>query len=294
MKSQKKRKIQLAVISDVHLGTYGCRAEELLNYLKTIQPKTLILNGDIIDIWQFNKRYFPKSHMKVIKYITSLLSEGTTVYYVTGNHDEMLRKFKGFKIGSFEILNKLVLNLDGKKAWIFHGDVFDVTMKHSKWLAKLGGKGYDLLILINTFINWVSGLFGFSKLSLSKKIKNSVKSAVKFINNFEETASEIAIDNKYDYVVCGHIHQPEIRTIANQKGKTVYLNSGDWIENLTALEYHKKKWSLYEYSKDINAQNLKEFETKQNIIINKKDEKDNFLFNELLKEFNLEKTINKK
>ena len=289
MKKVKKRKVELAVISDVHLGTYGCSAKELLNYLKTIQPKTLILNGDIIDIWQFNKRYFPKSHMKVIKYITSLLSKGTKVYYVTGNHDEMLRKFKGFKLGSFEIVNKLVLNLDNKKAWIFHGDVFDVTMKNSKWLAKLGGKGYDLLILINTFMNWVSKLCGFGKLSLSKKIKNSVKSAVKFINNFEETASEIAIDNHYDYVVCGHIHQPEMRKITNQKGQTLYLNSGDWVENLTALEYHKNKWSLYEYAKDEVAQNLGNQEASSEKIKDKKENKNNFLFDELLKEFKLEK-----
>ena len=290
MKNVKKRKLEIAVISDVHLGTYGSRPKELLNYLKTINPETLILNGDIIDIWQFNKRYFPKSHMKVIKYITSLLSKGTTVYYVTGNHDEMLRKFKGFKIGSFEIVNKLVLNLDGRKAWIFHGDVFDVTMKHSKWLAKLGGKGYDLLIMINTFINWVSSLFGFGKLSLSKKIKNSVKSAVKFINNFEETAAEIAIDNGYDYVVCGHIHQPEKRLIETKDGEVLYLNSGDWIENLTALEYKDKKWKLYEYANDTIAQNLHLHMTVKDLEIIKNEDKNSVLFDELLKEFNIRKT----
>jgi UDP-2,3-diacylglucosamine pyrophosphatase LpxH len=180
MKKQKKRTLDYVVISDVHLGTYGCSANELLNYLKTIQPKVLILNGDIIDIWQFNKHYFPKSHMNVIKHITDLLSKGTEVYYITGNHDEMLRKFKGFQLGNFKILNKLILNIDDKKAWIFHGDVFDVTMQHSKWLTKLGGKGYDILILINTFINWISNFLGYGKLSLSKKIKNGVKSAVKF------------------------------------------------------------------------------------------------------------------
>ena len=290
MKNVKKRKLEIAVISDVHLGTYGSRPKELLNYLKTINSETLILNGDIIDIWQFNKRYFPKSHMKVIKYITSLLSKGTTVYYVTGNHDEMLRKFKGFKIGSFEIVNKLVLNLDGRKAWIFHGDVFDVTMKHSKWLAKLGGKGYDLLIMINTFINWVSSLFGFGKLSLSKKIKNSVKSAVKFINNFEETAAEIAIDNGYDYVVCGHIHQPEKRLIETKDGEVLYLNSGDWIENLTALEYKDKKWKLYEYANDTIAQNLHLHMTVKDLEIIKNEDKNSVLFDELLKEFNIRKT----
>lgn len=288
----KKRKLDVAVISDVHLGTFGCRAEELLSYLKTIDPKVLILNGDIIDIWQFNKRYFPKSHMKVLKYITSLLTKGTKVYYITGNHDEMLRKFKGFRLGSFEIVNKLVLDLDGKKAWIFHGDVFDVTMQHSKWLAKLGGFGYDLLIVINTFVNWVSKLFGFGKLSLSKKVKNSVKSAVKFINNFEQTAADIAIENKYDYVVCGHIHQPQKRVIVNKNHESVlYLNSGDWIENLTALEYKKNKWSLYKFEEDAVAiTNHLNYDVKDLELITA-ETKSKDLFNELLKEFDLTKPI---
>ncbi|WP_299064596.1 UDP-2,3-diacylglucosamine diphosphatase [uncultured Polaribacter sp.] len=291
MKKQKKRKLEYVIISDVHLGTYGCRAKELLNYLKTIQPKILILNGDIIDIWQFNKRYFPKSHMSVIKHITSLLSKGTEVYYITGNHDEMLRKFKGFQLGNFKILNKLVLNIDDKKAWIFHGDVFDITMKHSKWLAKLGGKGYDFLILINTFINWVSSIFGYGKLSLSKKIKNSVKSAITFINDFEKTASDIAIENEYDYVICGHIHQPEIREIENQKGKTTYLNSGDWIENLTALEYKNKQWSLYEYNRDEIAKNAEIKISKKELKTKKKVKNNNILFEELLKEFDFQKPL---
>lgn len=285
MKKVKKRPLDYVVISDVHLGTYGCKAKELLIYLKTIQPKVLILNGDIIDIWQFSKHYFPKSHMNVIKHITSLLSKRTRVYYITGNHDEILRKFKGFSIGGFTILNKLILELDDKKAWIFHGDVFDVTMKHSKWLAKLGGLGYDVLIIINTFINWMSNLFGYGKLSLSKKIKNSVKSAIKFVNNFEETASEIAIDNGYDYVICGHIHQPEMKEISNLKGKTMYLNSGDWIENLTALEYQNNKWSLYEYAKDPLVKEISENKPSEKKILKKKQKENDILIDELLKEF---------
>jgi len=153
----KKRKVDIVVISDVHLGTYGCHAKELLRYLKSIKPKTVILNGDIIDIWQFSKSYFPKSHMKVIKVLMNWFSKGIRTYYVTGNHDEMLRKFAGFKMGSLQIVNKVVLELqDNKKAWIFHGDVFDVTMQHSKWLAKLGAVGYDTLILINSFANLIS------------------------------------------------------------------------------------------------------------------------------------------
>ncbi len=285
MKKQKKRKVKLIILSDIHLGTFGCRAKELLNYLKTVEPQTLVLNGDIIDIWQFNKRYFPGSHMKVIKYITSLLAKGSEVFYVTGNHDEMLRKFQGFQLGNFKIVNKLVLELDGKKTWIFHGDVFDVIMKHSKWLAKLGGIGYDYLILINTIINWFSLKMGKGRISLSKKIKNSVKGAVKHINNFEETVAEIAISNDYNFVACGHIHQPKIQYIKTQNGKVLYLNSGDWIENMTALEYNKKKWSVYEYMKDPVAQNLHLKDIYDDNGLNKVDFKNKQLFNELIEEF---------
>jgi len=246
----KKREVEVVVISDVHLGTYGCHARELLCYLKSIKPKKVILNGDIIDIWQFSKSYWPESHMQVIKHITGLLAKQVKVYYVTGNHDEMLRKFVGFRMGSLQIVNKVVLKLDGKKAWFFHGDVFDVTMQNSKWLAKLGAKGYDTLILINRLFNRISEKMGRGKLSLSKKIKNSVKSAVKFINNFEQVAADIAISNGYDYVVCGHIHQPEIKKINNKEGEITYLNSGDWIENLTALEYNNGAWTLYHFNED--------------------------------------------
>lgn len=244
-----KRKLDILVLSDVHLGTYGCHAKELLHYLKTVKPAVVILNGDIIDIWQFSKHYWPKSHMKLVKFFMNWISKGVKIYYITGNHDEMLRRFEGFKMGSFKIVDKLTLPLaNGKTAWFFHGDVFDVTMQHSKWLAKMGAVGYDTLIIINRFVNFISEkVFKKGKISLSKKLKNGVKTAVKFINNFEQTAAEIAISNQYDYVVCGHIHQPEIREIENQHGKTLYLNSGDWIENLTALEYVNEEWTLYKF-----------------------------------------------
>jgi len=240
----------LAVISDVHLGTYGCHADELITYLNSIQPKKLILNGDIIDIWQFNKRYFPPSHLKVLRKIIGMASKGTEVHYITGNHDEMLRKFSDTSMGNFKVVDKLVLNLDGKKAWIFHGDVFDVSIQNAKWLAKLGGYGYDLLILINSFLNWCLAKMGREKYSLSKRIKNSVKGAVKYINNFEKTAAELAIENHYDYVVCGHIHQPKKEVYENKYGSCTYLNSGDWVENLTALEYSFKRWKIYHYNHD--------------------------------------------
>jgi len=257
MGKNRKREVEIVVLSDIHLGTYGCHAHELLRYLKSIKPKRIILNGDIIDMWQFSKHFWPKSHMQVVKHITGLLTKNTSITYLTGNHDEMLRKFAGFKLGSFRIDNKLVLKLNGKKAWVFHGDVFDVTMQHSKWLAKLGAFGYDSLILLNAFVNWGLRRFGREKISLSKKVKDSVKSAVKFINDFEKTAADIAIDNGYDYVICGHIHQPEIRTITTPKGQVTYLNSGDWVENLTALEYDGNEWKIYRYIEDDYAQSIR-------------------------------------
>jgi UDP-2,3-diacylglucosamine pyrophosphatase LpxH len=254
---KKKREVELVVLSDIHLGTYGCHAEELLKYLKTIKPKTLILNGDIIDMWQFSKRYWPQTHMQIVKHITGQIAKGAKIIYLPGNHDEMLRKFAGFRLGSFQIQNKKVISLLGKKAWIFHGDVFDVTMKYSKWLARMGAFGYDILILINTFVNYILRILGREKISLSKKVKDSVKQAVKFINDFEKTAAEIAISRGYDYVVCGHIHHPEMREIATEKGTVMYLNSGDWVENLTALEYNGGFWAIYKYADDPVAQSMR-------------------------------------
>lgn len=265
-----KRIIPLAVISDVHLGTYGCHADELLQYLKSIQPETLVLNGDIIDMWNFSKSYFPSSHMKVLQYILKMSVNGTRIVYITGNHDETLRKYSDLILGNFELIDKLVLELDGKKTWIFHGDVFDSSTKgYAKIIAKIGGKAYDLLILINSLTNWLLVLMGKEKRSFSKMIKDSVKKAVSFISDFEITAATIAIEKKYQYVVCGHIHKPQIKTIENDKGSVVYLNSGDWVENLTALEYDNQQWSLYKYNKTDYDQSESEEDKIINNIITK-------------------------
>ncbi len=244
-----RRQVDVVVLSDLHLGTYGCHATEIVNYLKSISPSILILNGDIIDGWQFNKRYFPVSHIQVIKEIMSLLSKGTRVIYITGNHDEMLRRYSDLQIGNFQLTDKMVMEINGKMTWIFHGDVFDATTKGSaKMLAKLGGHGYDLLILINSFINWCLKAIGREKMSLSKKVKNGVKKAIAWIADFEQTAAELAIEKKYDYVICGHIHQPQHKEIETKNGKVTYLNSGDWIENLTSLEYSNNEWKIYHYN----------------------------------------------
>jgi UDP-2,3-diacylglucosamine pyrophosphatase LpxH len=182
-------------------------------------------------------------------------------------------------LGNICIENKVILDLDGKKAWFFHGDVFDVTMQHSRWLTKLGSVGYDLLIWLNYRINQFLEFLGKERISFSKRVKNGVKSAVKYINQFEEICADIAIHKEYDYVVCGHIHQPEIRDMETRKGRVTYLNSGDWIENLSALEYDNKQWKIYYHDESVNNQPQEE---------DTADMDHKMLFQQMLKEFQIE------
>jgi len=239
--------VEVVVLSDVHLGTVGCHATQLLRYLRSVDPGTLVLNGDIIDIWQFSRYYWPKAHMNVVRRILKIAAAGTPVYYVTGNHDELLRKFAEHHFGHVHLVNKVVLELDGRRVWIFHGDVFDVMSRHARWLTRLGALGYDLLILINRAANWLSLKAGRGRISLSKRIKDGVKSAVSFIGDFERTAADAALEHGFDTVICGHIHQPAMKEVRTDRGSVLYLNSGDWIENLTALEYEGGAWSLFRY-----------------------------------------------
>lgn len=252
-----KRSIDVAVISDVHLGTYGCHARQLLKYLKSIKPRLLILNGDIIDGWQFSKRYFPSAHFAVIREIISMAEKGVKVVYISGNHDEFLRKYRLPEIGNLQFADKFIFEMDQHKIWVFHGDVFDHTTRGSaRLLAKLGGKGYDLLILLNRLVNSVLFRFTGRKISLAHKIKNGVKAAVKYINNFEKTIADLALDAGYDYVICGHIHQPKMQSFSNQHGRTVYLNSGDWVEHLTSLEYSHGAWNIYTYPQETYQEDI--------------------------------------
>jgi UDP-2,3-diacylglucosamine pyrophosphatase LpxH len=263
-----RRSLDVVVLSDVHLGTYGCKAKELLNYLRSIQPGMLILNGDIIDGWQFSKRFFPSLHMQVIREMMKFISHGTRVVYITGNHDEMMRKYTDLNIGHFTLTDKLVLEIDQQMTWIFHGDVFDNTTQGSaRMIAKLGSNGYGLLILFNRLVNALLGFFGREKVSISKKIMAGVNKAVAKVNDLEQIASGLAIEKKYDFVICGHIHQPAIKTIMQNDGKVVYMNSGDWVEHMTALEYENKTWKMFHYeAAEFPVSNQKESPQSLNVI----------------------------
>ena len=240
-----KRNLDILVISDLHLGTYGSEADEVLAYLDTNNANKIVINGDFVDIMLFNKRFWPSSHMKVIKYFLDLISQGKEIYYVTGNHDELMRKFLNFKIQNFKIVNQIVLDTAKGKVWIFHGDVFDFSIQ-TQWLTKLAGFLYDYMIIFNSWINKkIMRPLGRKRLNFSKTIKSNVKSAVQYFANFEMKAAEVAQKNGYKYVVCGHIHTPKIESFNINGEEVIYMNSGDWLESLSSLEYADNKWSIY-------------------------------------------------
>ncbi|MGN6293633.1 MAG: UDP-2,3-diacylglucosamine diphosphatase [Chitinophagaceae bacterium] len=265
-----KRPVDVAVISDLHLGTYACRAKEFVSYLNSIEPRLLILNGDIIDGWQFSKHYFPLHHITAIQQIFHLLSNGTRVIYITGNHDETLRRYADLHLGNFQLADKVVIEIDGKMNWVFHGDVFDhTTANQAKFWGKLGSNGYAMLLGFNKMINKMMKLLGREKVSLSKKIMEQFHKRFVRIDAFETMIAELAIEKKYDCVICGHIHQPGKRVYTNEKGSVTYLNSGDWVEHMTSLEYYNNDWHLYTHEQEeTRPESVKQSKPKPEVITN--------------------------
>lgn len=234
-------------ISDIHLGTRGCQADALCDFLKHNTCDNLFLVGDILDGWRLRKRwYFPQSHTNVIRRILTSAKRNTRVYYILGNHDEMLRPFLRFDItfGRIKIINRYdYVGVDGKKYLVIHGDAFDTLMKRNrKWIMHVGDTLYDFMIWFNRHFNRVRTLLGMRYWSLSKWLKANAKQAVKFINRFEEYLAEYCEAKGYDGIVCGHIHHAEIRQI----GRITYMNDGDWVESATALlEHTDGTWTIY-------------------------------------------------
>lgn len=222
-------------ISDIHLGTRFSKAKSLLNFLKHNESENLILVGDIIDGWAIKRKFvWPQTHSDVIQKVLKKARKGTKVHFITGNHDEFLRPFVPLILGdSLNISNELDYNsINGKRYYITHGDFFDSITMTKKWLAILGDYGYDLLLYLNAILNFIRKKVGIKKYwSLSKYVKDSVKSSVSFISDFESVLSTHAKNKGYDGIICGHIHKAEIRDIDGIQ----YLNCGDWVESCTAI-----------------------------------------------------------
>ena len=225
-------------ISDVHLGTRGCQAEFLLDFLRHTESEHLYLVGDIIDGWRLRRSwYWAQSHNDVVQKVLRKARKGTQVIYITGNHDECLREFSdmALQFGSIRLQDEAIHETaDGKKLLILHGDRFDGVVKHARWLAILGDWAYTVMLGINTVFNLIRRHCGFGYWSLSAYVKGKVKNAVEYVGNFEETLAGEARERGVDGIVCGHIHKAEIRDIDG----ILYCNDGDWVESCTALVEH--------------------------------------------------------
>jgi UDP-2,3-diacylglucosamine pyrophosphatase LpxH len=239
-----RRRIEVLVLSDIHLGYRGCHAETLLAYLKTIEPQRVVLNGDIIDIWQFSKRFWPESHLKVLRRLLKFAQRGVPVHYVTGNHDEALRRYSPFTLGNVDLVDRLELVIDGRRHWFLHGDAFDALIATPRWLQWIGTLGYDGVSFVSSWINRIRVLFGMSRISPARYFKQNLASAARHIARFEETCAKMAAERGCDAVVCGHIHAANKRLYQVNGRDVQYLNSGDWVESCTALEYVDGQWSV--------------------------------------------------
>jgi UDP-2,3-diacylglucosamine pyrophosphatase LpxH len=234
--SPEPRRYRAVFISDVHLGTKGCQADLLLDFLKHCECETLFLVGDIVDGWRLKRSwYWPQAHTDVVQKLLRKARKGTKVYYVPGNHDEMFRDYCGVHFGGVEVVQDHVHETaDGRRLLILHGDQFDGIVRYHRWLALLGDWAYNLALSLNTLVNRLRRRLGFGYWSLSAFLKLKVKNAVQFIADFEKAVAEEARRRGVDGVVCGHIHHAEIRDI----GGLVYCNDGDWVESCTALVEH--------------------------------------------------------
>jgi len=223
-------------ISDLHLGTAGCQARPLLDFLKHHPSQTLYLVGDIIDGWQLRRKwYWPQAHNDVVQKLLRRSRKGCRVVFVPGNHDEFARQFDGHNFGGIEVANEAVhTTADGRRLWVVHGDYFDGVIQCAKWLAYLGDNAYEFTLKLNRHLNSLRARMGLPYWSLSQYLKHKVKSALNYVTDFERAVAAEARSRGYQGVVCGHIHRPEMRTIDG----TLYCNDGDWVESLSALVEH--------------------------------------------------------
>ena len=246
---------QTIFISDIHLGSKGCKAEQLNSFLKANTAKKLYLIGDIVDGWkiQQNKWAWRQAHSNVVRRILGHAKRGTQVYYVAGNHDEFLRPMipYGISFGRIQIANQFTHNgIDGKKYLVVHGDLFDGITRLAPWISFLGDKAYDILLVLNTTVNRWRHKLGFGYWSLSQFLKQRVKRAVDFIFHFERNLIDYGRKRGFDGVICGHIHKAEIKTTDG----FIYMNDGDWVESCTALVEHTDgRWEIIHWTEIQNV-----------------------------------------
>lgn len=242
-----KTHFKTIVVSDIHLGTKGAKAKEIVRFLKLYSAENLILNGDIVDGWQLKKSgSWKRKHTRFFNRILKMIEkDDTNVFYLRGNHDDFLDQVLPLRIGNLSILNDLIYESKGKKYFITHGDVFDSVTTNFRWIAYLGDMGYTFLLWLNRQVNYYRRKKGLPYFSLSQYVKGKVKSAVSYIDQYEEELAKMAKAKGCDGIICGHIHKAENRIIDGIE----YMNSGDWVETMSALaEDHEGNWQLIYYN----------------------------------------------
>ena len=229
-------RVRTVWISDIHLGTPGCQAEALLDFLRCVECDTLFLVGDIIDGWQLRRSwYWPQAHNDVVQKLLRKVRKGTRVIFVPGNHDEFARTYLGHSFGGVEVVEDWIhTTADGRRLWVTHGDLFDGVIQCARWLAHVGDTLYEFTLKLNRHLNRLRGRLGLPYWSLSAYLKLKVKRAVSYVSDFEDAVAREARKRGVQGVVCGHIHHAEIREIDG----VLYANDGDWVESMTALVEH--------------------------------------------------------
>jgi UDP-2,3-diacylglucosamine pyrophosphatase LpxH len=257
-----KTHVRSIFISDIHLGTAGCQAHALLDFLRVTRCDYLYLVGDIVDGWQLRRRWFwPQAHNDVVQKVLRAARKGTHVVFIPGNHDEFARRYEGHEFGGITVMNECIhITADGKKLWVTHGDLFDGVIQCAKWLAYLGDQAYEFTLRLNRSFNSLRARLGLPYWSLSQYLKHKVKRAVSYVSDFETAVAHEAKRRGLDGVVCGHIHRAEMREIEG----VLYCNDGDWVESLTALVEHSDgrleliDWSTQAGAAHAMAKRLKE------------------------------------
>ena len=234
--AEQRLRVRTVFISDLHLGTPGCQAHALLDFLRDVECETLYLVGDIVDGWQLRRTwYWPQAHNDVVQKLMRKARKGTRVVFVPGNHDEFARRYVAHNFGGIDVVEDCMhVTADGRRLWVTHGDYFDGVVQCARWLAHLGDAAYEFTLKVNRFLNVARARLGLPYWSLSRYLKFKVKRAVSYVNDFEVAVAREARKRGADGVVCGHIHHAEIRMVEG----VLYCNDGDWVESLTALVEH--------------------------------------------------------
>ena len=243
-----RKNIEIAIVSDIHLGSFGSNASSVNKYLRSIRPQKLILNGDIIDAWNLKFFFFPISHLETLRIIKDMAEDGVEVYYITGNHDDVLRHVGMMRQGNLQLLDRLELDVNGEKVLFVHGDQFDTSVGgKARLIAIASAKIYDYILLLNRLTMAVQRMLGIAPSRYAKALKTKVKQAVNSLHNFEQQLMDHAIEGGFSHLVCGHVHNPRITSYENNHGRLTYLNSGDWVEHKTSLEYANGRWTLLDH-----------------------------------------------